>query len=153
MDEFVKWTDEHRIGNLRIDTQRQHLFHLGTQALRMLESDIVDIQQTHEVLNDIVEAMRQCFIDEEKLLIKNDCPYRTQHIKEHNMLTEKLMGILMTGRGNELDRKSIHAVIDEWANQHMPKLDLQCKNCGFTIYHTPTKTEIQCPHRAPNQGR
>lgn len=148
MSGFTVWTHQHSVGKALIDTQHQHLFHLGAQALRMLESEVVDAQRAHEVLNDIVESMRKCFKDEEKLLAENDCPYRKQHVDEHHAFTERMMHVLMTGRGSALDRKEIHAVIAEWADEHKPKLDLQCKNCGINNHPSPAPSNNLCSLRA-----
>lgn len=147
MSEFVKWSHANCIGKAHIDGQRKHLFQLGERVLNLLESASHDQSQKHEVLNDIVESMRSCFASEERLLESNQCPYLEKHVLEHRAFMERLIDMLMRSQMGSFDLNQLQAVCSDWANRHVPNMDVRCKNCGFTIFHTPDKIESACMHR------
>lgn len=147
MSEFVKWTDENLVGKPQIDGLREHLFHLGSQALLMLQSQSSDVRKAHEVLNNIVEAMRACFTAEEKMLASNACPFLQEHVSEHDGFMERLMTLILNSQVRTIDQNELHAVMHEWASKHARTVDLKCKDCGYTTFHTPSHAETFCVHR------
>lgn len=147
MNEIPAWTESLSVGDSVQDMLRQHLFTVGQRVQRLREEEDHDVQRAHEVLNDVVEAMRECFIAEEDKLMTTACRYKELHLNEHQNYMERLMSIILKIPQSGIDREELSTVMRDWATRHAPTLDMLCKKCGYTIYHTPTQIETVCVHR------
>ncbi|MEY4138196.1 MAG: hypothetical protein RLZZ371_378 [Pseudomonadota bacterium] len=147
MNEIPAWTESLSVGDSLQDMLRQHLFNVGQQVQRLRDEGDEDVQSAHEVLNNVVEAMRECFIAEEDKLLTNTCRYKELHMNEHKNYMERLMSIILKIPRGGIDIEELFAVVRDWATRHAPTIDTLCKKCGYTIYHTPTQIETVCVHR------
>ena len=141
MRELAGWSESVSVGNLDIDRQHKNLFRLGQVALNLLGDEAIVSKRADEVLNDIVEAMRQCFASEEKLLARNSCPFLKQHAAEHMVFNEQLTRIIYQ---SARDADELHKVLRDWTSRHVPEIDELCRDCGVDIFRSPINTVRVC---------
>jgi hemerythrin len=147
MNEIPAWTESLCVGDSIQDMLRQHVFTVGQRVQHLRDEGQQDVQSAHEVLNDVVEAMRECFIAEEDKLMTNACRYKELHMNEHKNYMERLMSLILKIPQNGIDLEELMSVMRDWATKHAPVIDTLCKKCGYVIYHTPTQIETVCVHR------
>ena len=127
MGEITTWTADLSVGNRRIDDLHQNLFRLGRQALLSLDEYKGDLAQSHQVLTEIAEAMWEGFSVEEDTLVRNDCPFVSQHDSEHRIFRVRILKIFREWEWKGLDGDVLREVISDWIVNHVAVTDRSCK--------------------------
>lgn len=128
MKQTLHWSESMSVGNHTIDRQHAKLIELGNAASRLLEENDSDVDQTHIVLNDIAEALREHYATEERVLANNACPFLKQHVEEHASYHKRMTFILIQANAEKLDRKALLTLIREATTTHVLGMDMRCKD-------------------------
>jgi hemerythrin len=120
MSSHFTWLDEYKIGDEAIDNQHRYLFDLANQIVDPLN----DAQKTHMNVLALYHYVREHFKDEESLMKLSHYPDYKAHVKEHEMLTQRLTEIstgIITG---EISPDYIMSFMSTWLLDHILGKDM-----------------------------
>lgn len=127
MGEF-KWEDCLNLGNVLIDSQHRNLFRLTNKLLDYSKDDF-NSEVVGETLSKLLLYARDHFMEEEKLLEKNNYPKLEEHKQEHtNFIYKVTMLATDVMEGNTDITYEILDFLQEWLVNHICKTDQDCRN-------------------------
>jgi hemerythrin len=120
ISEVIQWSDGYKIGDTTIDEQHEELFLRAADVIAAMSRE----SQTLSALR-LQQYMRSHFSHEESLMYHVGYPDVEQHIKQHEVLTQKLKAFLKNISNNNLIKAELEDFIAHWLLGHIGTVDSQ----------------------------
>jgi len=137
---YIEWTPALRTGSSSIDVQHKALIHAINELGKNLEEGkgAMCIQKTISFLKYYTEWH---FGLEEECAAKHQCPIAETNKHEHTKfiaIVDKLINDLRNTDNPETVAKEAHALVCDWIENHIMKIDKQVGKCVASHSAQPT---------------
>ncbi|HSO44729.1 MAG TPA: hemerythrin family protein [Rhodoferax sp.] len=114
----VEWQTGYKIGDAEVDAMQEKLFAL-TNAF--LASD--DLTVLRSTIVSLCKQARAQFELEEALMRRTNYPGLEEHMAQHHMLLDRLIGRSMDVGKGYMNKPAIAALMRDWCERHVPEED------------------------------
>lgn len=114
------WLNAYKIGDEAIDSQHEYLFDLANEIVDPFN----DAQKTHHNVLALFHYVREHFAMEEALMKEFNYPAYAEHVKEHQVLTQKLQEIGNSIVIGKIGPDHVMQFMRAWLLQHILGKDI-----------------------------
>jgi hemerythrin len=118
----VEWQTSYTIGDPAVDAMQEKLFAL-TNAF--LASD--DLTVLRSTIVSLCKQARAQFELEEALMRRTQFPGLEEHMAQHHMLLDRLIGRSMDVGKGYMNKPAIAALMRDWCERHVPDEDAKLR--------------------------
>ena len=128
MTDFLKWTDDLKVGNDAIDNEHKAMLDMANTFLQELSKGKSE-KVLHGILTHLIDVSREHFKAEEKVLKKEvSADLFLHHRDEHKRLLEELRMLDNGFAAAKLGVDDILPFLQEWLFKHIKEIDLGAGN-------------------------
>ena len=125
----MSWLHHYRLGVPDIDDEHERLFELSHEVLETLAQTNGNL--TRDALQELTEAVKSHFRQEELVLAEMGSPQARAHAKLHRRLETKLDSLMKKYTAGKIGRNEMaHFLLFEVVRQHMLEQDVQLVQLG-----------------------
>lgn len=116
----LEWRTSYKIGDVAVDVMQEKLFALTNT---FLASD--DLTVLRSTMVSLCKQARAQFELEEALMRRVSFPGLQEHMAQHQMLLERLIGRSMDVGKGYMNKPAIAALMLDWCERHVPEEDVK----------------------------
>lgn len=114
----LEWRTSYKIGDVAVDVMQEKLFALTNT---FLASD--DLTVLRSTIVSLCKQARAQFELEEALMHRVSFPGLQEHMAQHQMLLDRLIGRSMDVGKGYMNKPAIAALMLDWCERHVPEED------------------------------
>ena len=118
----LEWQTSYKIGDAAVDAMQEKLFALTNAFLA--SNDLTVLRST---IVSLCKQARAQFELEEALMRRVNFPGLQEHMAQHQMLLDRLIGRSMDVGKGYMNKPAIAALMQDWCERHVPEEDAQLR--------------------------